>query len=236
MLKQRLEELKEKERKFEERIQIHKENMHKEVELKKRYHSFQSQRMEQRRKLLGEEKEKEKSLSIKRLHEKDKHTEQVLKHRNEEYKILAEFESLKRDKRLNEAKRLQKVREYQKVKAFERIQAERSKSEIIQEQRKKILNCKIEENEKVKFIKEQLKEKIKAAQGHGTDDLEELMENPYKDFNPVMNKSMQEMVNKLSIDDPKRPRRSLKKKRGNSPAKKRKSPPKKSKSKKKKAK
>ncbi|CAI2361717.1 unnamed protein product [Moneuplotes crassus] len=218
MLNQRLKELREKELKFESRIKIHKQNMQKEIDKKRKFHSFQSRRMEQRRKLLEEEKEKEKSNSLRKLREKDRHTEKLLKHRNEESRILAEFESLKRDKRLNEAKRLKKVREYQKIKEFERIQEERSKSQNIQEQRKKILSLKIEENEKIKFIKEQLKEKIKTAKGYGMSELEDLLENPYKDLNTGMNKSMENMINKLSMINS-NTRRSPKKRREKSPRK-----------------
>lgn len=41
MLKQKLEELKEKERKFEERIKLHKLQVEKEIDLKRKFHSYQ---------------------------------------------------------------------------------------------------------------------------------------------------------------------------------------------------
>ena len=116
--------------------------------------------MQKRRKLLEEEKEKQKEISLRKYAEKDSLTEKIIKHKEEENKLLAEFEALKRKKRREEAKRLEKIRAYQRDKEFERYQIERSKSEMVQEQRKLLLNYKIEENQKIKFIKEKLKEKI----------------------------------------------------------------------------
>lgn len=121
--------------------------------------------MENQRKLLEEEQEKQKELLMIKYHEKDSKTEILIKHKEYENKIFSELEMIKKRKRLEEAKRLDRIRAYHKEKEFEDYQDERSKSAFVQEQRQKILNYKIEENQKIQAIKEKLKDKIMTAKG-----------------------------------------------------------------------
>lgn len=121
--------------------------------------------MEHQRKLLEEEQEKQKESLMMKYHEKDSKTEELIKHKEYENKIFSELEMIKKRKRLEEAKRLDRVRAYYKEKEFKDYQDERSKSAFVQEQRQKILNYKIEENQKIQAIKEKLRDKIMTAKG-----------------------------------------------------------------------